>query len=157
LTIFHLHSPIQNRLLYQKVPVEGGLWIWRRRKRWREASSLSLFFPRISSLPLNAPGISHGRRLDHWAGPGQGVVLSLAAPDPRIFDACDKSRKSGVRAAFRGQYRRLFRAAATFVGRVIFGSSGSCLLRVKDSPPTGDSVPNSAGNTQEPGEPDICS
>jgi hypothetical protein len=33
-------------------------------------------------------------------------------------DARDKSRNSGVRSAFRSQYRRLFRAVATFVGRV---------------------------------------
>jgi hypothetical protein len=41
-----------------------------------------------------------------------------AETDSAKQDACDKSRKSGVRTAFRSQYRRLFRAAATFVGRI---------------------------------------
>ena len=57
---------------------------------------------------------------------GQNVPARENAAAPRYRgdpnrvkqDACDKSRKSGVRAAFRGQYRRLFRAVATFVGRV---------------------------------------
>ena len=37
-----------------------------------------------------------------------------------FFDAYDKSPKSGVRAAFRGQYLRRLRVVLTFVGRIFF-------------------------------------
>ena len=68
-------------------------------------------------------------------------------------DACDKSQNSGVRAAFRGQYRRLFRAVATFVGRVKqsqFRPDGSTRSRLSWTPASaGATTGAGTGGTNE--------